>query len=96
MKRSQIKKKSASSPEWRKARGEVIKRADRGCEARTVWCTGAVQHVHHILRRSQGGGNEITNLLGLCFRCHEWIHANPKKAAQAGLLKLRKETTPGG
>jgi 5-methylcytosine-specific restriction endonuclease McrA len=79
-----------SDAEWRKARGEVLKRAVNRCEARLPRCSGEATHVHHVLRRSQGGTNEPDNLLAVCFLCHEWIHANPKEAAAAGLLRLRK------
>lgn len=83
--------KRKSDAEWRKARGEVLKRAVNRCEARRPRCMGEAAHVHHVLRRSQGGTNEPHNLLAVCFRCHEWIHANPKEAAAAGLLRLRKQ-----
>jgi hypothetical protein len=42
--------------------------------------------IHHRLRRSQGGGNELENLLGLCSRCHDEIHANPAWAYEHGYL----------
>lgn len=32
-------------------------------------------HVHHIVYRSQGGGNEPSNLVTLCASCHTLIHA---------------------
>lgn len=90
MRRTAFKKKSRPTAEWRKARGEVIKRCGARCEARVKGCSGQVDHVHHVLRRSQGGGNQPENLLGVCFWCHEWIHANPREAARRGLLRLRK------
>lgn len=30
--------------------------------------------VHHILPRSNGGGNELSNLVGLCRPCHDQRH----------------------
>ena len=34
-------------------------------------CRRAVDHVHHITLRSQHGGNDETNLVGLCESCHQ-------------------------
>ena len=90
MRRTEFKRRTKTTSEWRKARGVVLKRCGERCEARTAKCGGSAEHVHHILRRSQGGGNEPENLLAVCFQCHEWIHGNPRKAANLGLLRLRK------
>ena len=44
--------------------------------------------VHHILPRSRGGQDEPDNWLVVCaWRCHRWIHENPKKAREGGWLK---------
>ena len=31
-------------------------------------------HVHHVQYRSHLGGNEVDNLLTLCWSCHEKVH----------------------
>lgn len=31
--------------------------------------------VHHLKFRSEGGGDEIENLIGLCRECHNLCHA---------------------
>ena len=31
-------------------------------------------HVHHVTPRSQGGTNELSNLICLCFTCHSIVH----------------------
>ena len=31
-------------------------------------------HVHHIIRRSQAGGDEPENLANLCAECHDKAH----------------------
>jgi hypothetical protein len=56
------------------------------CQARTPECTGRVEHRHHRKLRSQGGDNSDANLLPVCSRCHNWIHANPKLAVERGLI----------
>ena len=36
----------------------------------------SVLDVHHCVFKSQGGGNNIENLLGLCRDCHEAAHSS--------------------
>lgn len=43
-------------------------------------------HEHHRRLRSQGGGDEPTNVIGLPDVIHDWIHANPEAAKEAGLI----------
>ena len=46
-------------------------------------------HVHHRLRRSQGGSNDIGNLAALDDACHRAIHDNPKLSYEVGWLLHR-------
>jgi len=42
---------------------------------RCVLCgTGYNIHIHHIRSRGAGGGDEIENLITLCFNCHRKVH----------------------
>lgn len=43
-------------------------------------------HTHHRKLRSQGGGDEPSNLLRVCLECHTWIHGNPSDSYARGLL----------
>jgi hypothetical protein len=66
---------------------EVRQRAHDGCEAAVPQvCRGHGSQAHHVLRRSQGGTNEPSNLLWVCLWCHEWIHRHPAEAKARGLL----------
>lgn len=47
---------------------------------------GGPLHVHHRVRRSQGGRDAAPNLITLCEACHRWVHANPYAARREGLL----------
>lgn len=42
--------------------------------------------IHHIIFRSQGGKDEINNLIALCRTCHEAAH---RKTISAKTLKER-------
>ncbi len=66
---------------------DVRARANDGCEARTPVCRGNGSQAHHLTRRSQGGANDVGNLLWVCLWCHEWIHRNPELARGRGLLR---------
>jgi len=73
---------------WAALRLAVFDR-DRGecvalCSPR---CTGRAEHAHHMLRRSQGGRDEADNLVSLCSGCHDFVHANPAWAYEAGFLR---------
>lgn len=52
------------------------------------WCRcpkAAMPIPHHLLKRSQGGGHEPSNLLDACSECHRWIEDHSTAAAQTGL-----------
>lgn len=56
--------------------------------------TPAVER-HHRLRRSQGGLNELGNLLHLCRYCHGVVHRYPGLSYERGwLLKRRVDFGP--
>lgn len=52
-------------------------------------CTGRADHVHHIVRKSQGGDNTMGNLISLCLACHQHIHANVAWARSHGYIRSR-------
>lgn len=74
--------------EFEKTRKLVMERAGGQCEARfAVMCELAYGwNCHHRKMRSQGGGNELENLLAVCDECHRLIHARPEDAYARGLL----------
>ena len=92
MKRSAIKpgvskRHRAYLAEYKQARDEVKNRANLRCEIR-VWdiCEGRVHQIHHKLRRSQGGTNDLDNLLAACNSCHQYAHDHPVEAYAKGWL----------
>lgn len=93
LKRTAFKPKRNSKKEanWAKARRDAMHRSGGRCHASIAQtCSGHAEHVHHMKLRSQGGTNELSNLLVCCFSCHEWIHRNPEEAAKKGFLILNK------
>lgn len=87
IKRNPIKRKHKVDGRLVKSRKLVAERCQGACEARTDVCTGQAEAVHHMLRRSQGGGHDVDNLLAVCTACHQFIHGNPAKAVALGLLR---------
>lgn len=60
--------------EWRRTRAAVLDR-DRftcqRCERRSG--NGKLLTVHHIMPRSEGGSNDLFNLVTLCNECHDTV-----------------------
>ena len=64
------------------------------CEAAVPGvCTGTAEHRHHRRRASQGGTEDRSNLVLICHRCHEHVHANPGWAFEVGLLSRTQLVT---
>ena len=59
---------------WREIRQEVLTRDNQQCLVCGKEHSG---QVHHIIPRSQGGTNELSNLIVLCGRCHMVISPVP-------------------
>lgn len=67
--RKRKKKNKRSTPE--DIRQAVLKRDNYTCQK----CGSTNDlHVHHIKYRSEGGSNDISNLITLCEECHYEIH----------------------
>ena len=70
-----LKEKTDISPEVRR---RVIERDSiDGCPicrfCGTPYPNGGL-HLHHLVRRSQGGEGDERNLICLCYRCHTALH----------------------
>ena len=51
--------------------------------------------IHHKLRRSQGGTNDLGNLMALCLDCHNEIHEYPAWSYEKGWLLRRSDQDKG-
>lgn len=68
----------------------VKERDGHRCVARIEGvCTGKPDHVHHVIRRGQGGDAGMGNLITLCFECHEHIHRHVEWARSHGYIRSR-------
>jgi len=62
---------------WHTYKRQTVRALDDNCCQRCglpeVDCERSL-HVHHILPASQGGSNEVANLVTVCPHCHKTIH----------------------
>jgi 5-methylcytosine-specific restriction endonuclease McrA len=67
-----------------KVKDEVFDRDGWTCQ----WCEvpGGALDAHHVTRRSQGGKDEVGNLISVHRNCHRYIHEHPSEAKQRGFL----------
>lgn len=90
MKRSRPKRKKydpQAAEDWQAIRADVMVRDMGICRAAIIpGCRGRGSHVHHRKLRSQGGKDELDNLILLCEWCHEYIHKNPAESYEVGWL----------
>lgn len=61
---------------------EAIHRRDKH---RCLRCGGGGQHLHHRMRRREGG-HGLWNIVTLCDGCHRWAHANVTDARADGYI----------
>ncbi len=81
--------------EYRLACVQVEHRSGGRCEIRSTHdCDRLYTAVHHRKMRSQGGSNDIDNLLAVCFTGHIWIHrVLPRAEAERLQLLVPRETS---
>lgn len=75
----------------RAAKAAVLERSGGRCEAMfSPDCRLVGECLHHIVRRSQGGDESLSNILHCCNSCHTGrygIHSRPAEAMRMGLLR---------
>lgn len=69
--------------DWYNTKAYVLHRDGHQCQSRQKVNHSPKLRVHHLTHRSQGGGNAPANLITLCERCHEDLHA--------GVFELRSQ-----
>jgi 5-methylcytosine-specific restriction endonuclease McrA len=66
--------------EWRTLREQALERDDHACTRviNATRCGKPARTVHHIVERSQGGTDELSNLASICYACHNAVHGDIK------------------
>lgn len=77
------RREQREGPSMADLRPILLRRCGGRCE-RCGHVTGNFFEAHHRQFRSRGGRDEIVNLVALCKRCHDWVHANDIKARREG------------
>ena len=62
------------TPDWSQIRQQVLLRDGYRCLSCRVKVTSAQADIHHLLPRSMGGSDELSNLITLCDGCHAAHH----------------------
>jgi len=57
--------------EFKANRNEIGKKQGWTC----AFCCSQIEHIHHIIPVRMGGSSDISNLIGLCSKCHGQAHA---------------------
>lgn len=52
-----------------------------------IFCDHAIEHYHHIVPRSKGGSNTLSNIVGLCKDHHNLVHKDEKWTSELSELK---------
>lgn len=52
-----------------------------------MMCKNKIEHYHHIVPRHLNGSESLRNRVGLCNKCHERVHTDPKYAKQLAKKK---------
>lgn len=61
---------------WKETRRQVLQRDDYRCVSCSTSVKSAETDIHHLLPRSMGGTDELSNLVTLCDGCHASHHPN--------------------
>lgn len=81
------KLRGQKSATWHRSRTWCEDRAKGRCEAgASPDCRGRGCQAHHRHMRSQGGSDDVANLLWVCEPCHTYIHGHPAESYEAGWL----------
>lgn len=71
-------KDGRNPPDWAERRRTVYDRDGGRCHRCGVIVPLAKCHIHHVIRRSEGGGHSLENLVTLCRDCHSLMPEHQK------------------
>lgn len=76
-----------SRSKWLKVRKQAAERDNGLC----VLCGQPANDVHHVIFRSHGGQDELSNVVCLCRQCHEMAHGAHAIEVREKLIEHMKE-----
>ena len=96
LKRSRIapvsRKGSARRRAYNDLRDEVYERSKGRCEVgASPACTGQCEQVHHKQGRQGDRLTDLSKMVGICHKCHEFIGLYPALAYDRGWMLRRNE-----
>jgi 5-methylcytosine-specific restriction endonuclease McrA len=59
--------RGGSTRAWRKTRAQVLKRDRDTCH----WCGANATHADHVVPKSRGGTDDLSNLVASCGPCNQ-------------------------
>ena len=89
MKRSPIRSVSKKRAKENRKRAELRGLVVGGpCEARLAMCSGVATDWHERLSRARGGSiTDLSNAVGLCRPCHQFLTEHPIEAVELGFME---------
>jgi len=78
-----------NSPEWISMKVFLLIQQKNKCARCRKKLTVDTITIHHIIPRSEGGTNDIKNIIGLCINCHNLVE--PKKLKREDIIKYYKK-----
>lgn len=93
----------SSGWEWHRIQQATLARNQRDndghCQAQFEQCEVVAVQVHHIIERTDGGGDDPRNLMAVCDACHTrlTVEANRKRSAarRAAKKEAKRKNHPG-
>ena len=72
------KLKPKAQDDWFKVKAQVWRRAGGRCERcdKLTFLNRGGSTAHHIIPREAGDNSDITNLIWLCYNCHNYVEDN--------------------
>ena len=87
-----LAKRGQKGREYEKELNRMRKQVRERDDDRCILCMQPYQEIHHIVPRSAGGTNELSNLCCLCWTCHHTrAHGSNAKEIQKILQQLIRQ-----
>ena len=88
----QSAKKRAKRRSWEQFRKDVYARSEGNCDLCATWIPWDDYECHHRRLRSQGGLDQMANLVALHkFPCHDELHRQRRMARETGFIVHRPD-----